>query len=223
MTFEQKFETIAKKVKAEPTQYVWRRVFVFSLVVLVMVFAYQWLDTGKASLRTWNKSYADGGMILIGLSFVLSSICYFWNFADTKIIYRKDLGMAGFYMVLVHGLYSMFLNSHTKWYEYFNQSNLLSVTFALGSIVIFAIMALNSNKFAVHELGGKNWRRVLRTGYIAYIFALVHTGLQVSDEWIVWVRTWGLPPLSMVVVAFGVLVILLRIILFFALLGKKEA
>jgi DMSO/TMAO reductase YedYZ heme-binding membrane subunit len=220
--FHQRFEEIKTKTKPEGLARVWRNALIFSLVVLIFTFLYNWLQLDRLSLRTWNKSFADTGMLLIGLSFALSGICYFWNFADTKIMYRKDLGLNGFYLLLTHSVYAMFFSRFTKWHQYFNESNLLSTTFALGSLAIFAIMALSSNKFAIHELGGKNWRRLLRTGYIAFIFGLAHMGLMTYDTWLEWIQKLGLPPFSLFVFVFGVLVVLLRIVLFFALLRNKE-
>ena len=49
-----------------------------------------------------NKSAADTAVVLMGLSMLLSSICYFWNSFDWAIIYRKYLGLIGFAFAIAH-------------------------------------------------------------------------------------------------------------------------
>ncbi len=215
---------VKKKIEVAPEalRRVWLNAWAFSLVVFVFISAYNFMYTERLSTFLWIRSSADAGMILIGLSFALSGLCYFWNFMDSKIKYRKDLGLNGFYLVLVHSIYLMFFSTRTPWYGYFESSYLAPTLFALGAVVIFVVMTWSSTKMGVKILGGKNWRRVLRTGYLAYIFSLFHLGLLVYGDWLAWVDERGLPPFSLVVFVFGVLVLLLRLILFLVQLTKKE-
>lgn len=204
-------------------QHVWWRAGLFSLFILFIVFGYNFLQMETLSLRVWNRSFADAGMILIGISFALSGLCYFFNFLDTKILYRRDLGLNGFYMVAVHGLYSFLFNKFTPWFKYFESDRLLAFVPAVISLLIFFGMALISNKYAAKALGSEKWRAMLRLGYIAYILGAVHAVLWGFDDWQEWFGTSTLPPISLVIAVFVTFVLVLRIALWFALKrGSKK-
>lgn len=166
-----------------------------------------------------NKSVADTAIILMGLSMLISSICYYWNRFDWTIIYRKYLGLVGFAFGIAHLLLSWgaftSLFRATTWSSGAYMPALAGVV-ALG---IFAIMAAVSNTFAASKLGGKVWRYILRTGYLAVIFVFLHVVLLKSARWVSWF-TEGmktLPSLSLLVSIFMVVVIVMRLLLWFSL------
>jgi hypothetical protein len=69
------------------------KTLVFSLVIFAITYGYTaWMKIPNVL----NKSVADTSIILIGLSMLLSGVCYFWNLFDTKIVYRKHLGLVSF-------------------------------------------------------------------------------------------------------------------------------
>lgn len=220
MPYEQWHATVVKKAApvSEATLY-WRVLF-FGLVLFGLFYAYTvWMGIPSAL----NKAVADTSIILIGLSMLLSSLCYFWNFVDTKIIYRKHLGLIGYAFGLVHiGLsFSMFLRlfSAEAWLE----NPIWPAITAFVATVIFTIMALVSNTFSAKMLGGKVWRAILRTGYVAIALIWLHVYLLKSARWLTW---WadGMqrpPSLSLLVTIFMTLVILMRIALWWSLRRKK--
>ncbi len=171
-----------------------------------------------------NKAVADTSIILIGLSFLLSSICYFWNFLDFSIVYRKHLGLLGFAFGVVHtglsfsALQRLFLFS--TWQKGM-QWPALAGTLAL---VIFSIMALISNTYAATKLGGVLWRKVLRTGYVAVILIWIHVYLLKSMRWIQWIQGgFKAPPsTSFIVILFMTIVLGMRLALWWSLLKKKR-
>lgn len=196
----------------------WRTLF-FGLVLFAATYGYtSWLKIPGVL----NKSAADTAIILIGLSMLLSSLCYFWNFVDTKIIYRKHLGLLGFAFGVAHIAlsYSALLNLFKA--ETWQQSSLWAPLTGAVATVIFTIMALISNQFMARELGGASWRFILRTGYAAVLLVLAHVYLLKSARWITWYQG-GMetpPSLSLVVSVFMVIVILMRILLWFSLKRK---
>lgn len=198
--------------------------FGFSLYLFVFTALYNFIYLENMNYRMWNRSFADAGTILICLSFALSGICYFWNFLDSKIKYRRELGLQGFYMVMTHSILSFFFSSRTKWYEYFGEDQRTAFLFALGSLALFTAMALISNKLAIQKLGGKTWRFILRTGYVAVIFGLIHAVLKAYDDWIEYIdMPRGLPPFSIYVGLAGAATLLLRLYLHISLLKKKPS
>lgn len=196
------------------------RAAIFSIFILLIIFVYNVMQMETMSLRVWNRSFANAGMILIGLSFALSGLCYFFNTFDTKILYRRDLGLNGFYFVALHGIYSLFFNRFITWNKYFESDRLLGFIPALISLLIFFTMALVSNKVAAKKLGADRWRTILRIGYVALILGAVHAGLWSYEEWIGWAGTSPLPPISLVVTVFVCIVVFLRIALWIALSKK---
>jgi DMSO/TMAO reductase YedYZ heme-binding membrane subunit len=197
------------------------RTLVFGLIVFGLTYAY----TAKMGIPgVLNKSIADTAIILIGLSMLLSGICYFWNFFDTKIVYRKQLGLVGFGFGLVHiGLSFSALTSllsAATWTKGIPWNWLTGVLATL----IFIIMTISSNQYSAAHLGGKTWRMILRTGYLAVALILVHVVLLKSSRWLTWyqagMKTW--PSLSLIVTGFMVIVILMRLALWWSLKSKTK-
>ncbi|MDO8498070.1 MAG: hypothetical protein Q7S61_06025 [bacterium] len=225
MPAEEKYFKILTTIDIPSETKLWIRSYLFGLVLLAGAFFYIPLSRGGYDIYTMNKALGDVGIFLIGLSFALSGICYFWNFADTKFVYRKHLGLTGFVFGAMHGLISLFLIPERFSFPsyYLAKVNILPFVFGLTAIVIFTGMALISNKYAVHELGGKLWRHLLRVGYIAMFFILLHFGLMKFQYWFPW-ATGGfktLPSLSLIAAIIIVIVLLLRVALEVSVRRKK--
>ncbi len=212
MQFDKWFKKTAQKSPKFSSFKLYVNTTIFGLVVFAAFYAYNaWL--GIPGLL--NKAVADASVILIGSSMLLTGLCYFWDFMDTKIIYRKYLGLIGFAFAVVHMLLS--LSAFKKLIDpvAWQSGAVLPVIEASVAMAIFTIMALISNAYAATELGGVAWRKILRTGYIALIFVLMHVVLLKMDRWITWwTEGASRPPSgSLLVSIFIILVLLLRIAL----------
>jgi DMSO/TMAO reductase YedYZ heme-binding membrane subunit len=197
------------------------RTALFSLVVFAVCYGY----TSYLKIpNVLNKTAADVSILLMGLSMILSGVCYFWNRFDHFIQYRKHLGMVGFAYGVAH-----FFLSFSAFTQLFSaatwQKGLMwpALNGALA-MVIFTAMALVSNQKAARMLGGKNWKLVLRTGYLAVIFIFFHVVLLKSGRWITWFNGGmkTLPSLSLIVTVWMVLVLGMRLALWFALMRKSR-
>jgi len=171
-----------------------------------------------------NKSIADVAIVLVGSSMLLTAICYFWDFLDPAIIYRKYLGMMGFAFAIVHILLSWdaFL-SFFNW-ELWLSGQVKAAAAGMFATIIFTIMAIISNNFSTKLLGGKLWRQILRSGYLGVILVFLHVLWLKSKYWIRW---WegGMerpPSSSLIVSIFMVIVVLSRIALEISLRMKKS-
>lgn len=225
MPFIKRFEEITKKVKPISS---WKLLFntlVFSGFIFLIGSLYLFARRGNYDLYIANKVFATTSLVLIGLSFALSGLCYFWDFVDTKIIYRKSLGLVGFAFAIIHIVVTLYFLPHKFAYPDWFVANITSVIFATLALLIFAIMAAISNRFAALELGGKRWRMILRTGYLALVFIIIHFTLLKYQGWIKWFATREplLPPLSLLEIIFAVAVIILRIALFISIHKKTVA
>lgn len=194
---------------------------VFGAIIFAACYGYlRWMNIPSEL----NKSAADTAVILIGLSMILSSVCYFWNFLDWSIIYRKYLGLIGFVFGLAHLLLSWEAFKSLLKVSTWEQGRMWPAFSGLLALGIFTIMALVSNTAAARMLGGKNWRYVLRTGYLAIIFVLAHVILLKSARWVTWFEE-GMktpPSLSLLVTIFMVIVLLMRLLLWWRLSKSKD-
>jgi hypothetical protein len=189
---------------------------VFGLVLFAVFYAY---TSWQGLPSVLNKTVADVSIVLIGLSMILSSLCYFWNYWDSKIIYRKYLGIVGFGAVLIHLALSFSLVKKLFAIDYWLQSKSLAFTTGGAAVIIFLIMTLISNRLAAAGLGGRLWRGILRTGYLGVALIWLHVYLLKTKHWMTWYQDGmtSLPSLSMLVTVFMTLVILMRVALWLAL------
>ncbi len=209
-----------KKTLAYKEFQLWRNSFIFSIFVYIVLSLYVYLNWNNYNLYISNKTFADTAMVLIGASFMFSGLGHFFSF-NRFFVYRKYLGIMGFFYALIHSITSLFLLPKLFPFPiyYLRSNNLVAFLFALFSLLILLMMAMISNKFAIHKLGGQLWRNLLRTGYIAYIFAIFHFGIKKFSVWSAWFSNMGrLPPLNLIIFFFGIVVIGLRIALHVSLL-----
>jgi len=221
MTFEERFHIIMERVHVPPTTKLWVHSLVFGVFVSALCVAYISLQADWDGVVTLNRGVSHGALILIGLSFIASGVCYFWDFADRLVVYRKYIGLTGFWLVCVHGVLSLAQKGFDIGY-FLLPENIVAFGAAVISFVIFLMMALISNVFAVKKLGGKCWRCALRVGYIAYVFGIIHMLIKVWPQWTDVMTHGGLPPLSTITGLFGVCVIIMRLALHYALVKKQK-
>lgn len=213
-------QTIKKVPSVESDFQRYVKVVLLSLAVFGIFYGYlDWLEIPG----TLNKAVADTSVVFICFSMLLSAICYFWNFADTKIVYRKHLGLIGFAYVVVHMLLSFSalkkLTELTAW----QSGAAFPVATATVATLIFTVMTLISNNYAARELGGIWWRNILRTGYLALLFGLAHVALLKMTRWVDWFNS-GMqrpPALSLVVSILIIITLLARLFLEISLRRKK--
>ena len=227
MTFAEKFSVIMEKIDKKTRRYFWLRATLFSLLVLAIFILYEYLNQfienphrDPRHMILFNKGLANGGMFLIGISFALSGLCYFFDFVDTKIIYRKHLGILGYFATVAHVIISIWglpwIQSIT---DYFKPGRLWPFIYAVIALLIFTMMALISNKYATTTIGSKNWRRLLRTGYIAYLFALAHLMARSASDWREW---WAEPTGSLIPASFYSAILVIAVTVFRLVLEISE-
>ena len=211
---------------SNPIIKLWINAILFGFFVLLLCSLYQFVRAGEFNLRIFNQSIADAGMIVIGVSFALSGLTYFWDFLDSKLKYRKYIGLVGFYLILMHGLISLFgLSDNFPFPEYYLLShNITAFLLALGSLLYLIFMAIISNSSVAQKLGGILWRKLLRVGYLAYLLGFLHYASKKYVGWQYWLTSEGklLPPLSLIVTLFVIWVFALRLALWWDLRRKKH-
>lgn len=224
------------ETKLNPILKFWLNTFSFGGLVFLFVCYYYYFQGDNFSLELINKATASTAIILMGASFALSGLGFYWDFLDRKVAYRKYLGLVGYFFVLWHGLNSLyfyfFANTglekfilHKDWIILnFTINN--RVPFILGalSLLIFTMMALISNNYATKKIGGVRWRKLLRVGYIALLFALIHFTIKNIEIWINWFKNGAntLPQISSLLALYILIIIILRISLQVSLVRKPK-
>ncbi len=225
MSFPEKFDKITQQIKVINPLMFWFHTLILAAVIYALSYGYYTL-TGEAATgnRLFSQTFSNAGMIMIGLSFMMSGLTYFWNFVDKKIIYRKYIGLVGFYMTLVHIYFALKFAYDMPTRAFSNGGDVIAFLLGCLALAIFLEMALISNQYSVRELGNKAWRMILRTGYIAYLFAVVHLIIQKMEVWEKWMNgeMTKFPPLSLIIVAFSLVVFGMRIALWVALRNKEK-
>lgn len=213
----------------------WINCITLGSLIFVLLLWYQIFRETDSFINLINRTLADSAMILIGLSFALSGIGYFFNFADHLVQYRKYLGLVGFWMILAHGVYSLinylFVNTLSNRFNLYYTwnvlgikiSNLIAFGFGLLSLLIFIMMAIISNNWAVKKITAPTWRRLLRLGYIAYLLGGLHFVIKRISVWNYWWENiTPYPPLSLTIAVIIIIVIILRIALQIKLVENKQ-
>jgi DMSO/TMAO reductase YedYZ heme-binding membrane subunit len=237
MLFQERYQDIMQRRKPTTTSRLWFFSILFGVTTFLLSLLYERIELGVIDYSTVNRSIAASAILSIGFSYALSGICYFWNFLDTKIIYRKQLGLVGMNIAIIHVLVSWYYYNHnasgSSYYSFYhiwniggvNISNAVSFTFGLVALAIFLMMALASRKFIMPKLGGKLWRELLRVGYVAMVLLIFHYGIKEYAVWDAWIHgstTSWLPPLSFLVMLFTIAVVALRLTLHIALMYHKK-
>lgn len=233
MPFEQRHKEIIKKVERFSPAKLWANTFFFSAALFILGNIYLFtrrdalnIFANEASYNIFiaNKVFASTAVVLIGLSLALSGLCYFWDFVDTKIIYRKYLGVMGLFYGIAHIIVTIvFLTEPFTVRDYLSRHPISAVFGALALIVLIYLGAI-SNRYAIYELGGQKWRNTMRYGgYTALLLVAVHYFVLKYNGWITWFKTFDpvLPPLSLLTGIFVVFVIVMRLALWMSVRKKK--
>ena len=181
---------------------------VISITVALLLYYLFYRGRALFDLGTWNRIFAFGAVFLLGLSFLLGPLNYFWpRLFAVELHHRKALGLWGFFFVSAHILISFFIARDEM------LRHPWSMSFAIVAFLIFIIMAITSTAYWVQRLGYARWKSVQRTGYLAFFLVLLHVGILEIGE----ITEHPLIPIAFV---FMILVLLARIIIFLSRMAR---
>jgi DMSO/TMAO reductase YedYZ heme-binding membrane subunit len=194
----------------------WFESIVLSILIFILVLGYAYMQMEGFNILTVSLTLAGTGGMLIGISFALSGFCYYFDFLDRKIAYRKYIGLLGYFFAMAYA-FSLLLVDPTRYYYGFT-SNLLSADFILGitALIILTIMAVISNTWAMKKLGITTWRQILRLGYFAYVCLIIRAIILDYGNWELWIKGFNfLLTVRMILTVFAIGVIWLRLSMIF--------
>lgn len=216
MHFVEKYRAWREEKGISHEQAMWIHVVGLAFYLYVIICFYTAGIRGLFEPKFVNIAIGYVSMFLILLSMGMSSICYFWNFADRYLMYRKHFGIVGFIYAAMHFGLSLLLVQ--KWVGlpafFANPKTPFPFTTGLISLLVLAFMTVISHRLAIRYLGGPLWRALLRGGYLAIIFAVLHTAARKGEVWWLWVTgqaNYILPPMGLLVFVAMIVVLGLRV------------
>lgn len=203
----------------------WINCWLLSLIIYDIFLLYGYFQSISQVNVLIGQAAAATASVMIGSSLALSGFCYYFDFLDTKLAYRKYLGLVGFWLALIYSLMLLWIEPEKYFYGFIN--NFWSADFILGlsAMAILTFMAMISNNRAMKRLGVANWRRGLRLGYLAYGMLIIRAYVLEKDIWWNWLQSLtGLPPMRLVITLLAIGVLVLRgSMLIYKLLKSKKA
>jgi len=206
----------------------WKKTIWIGIVVFVISFLYAFVrynivrevSLEQLPLYITNKAVAMAATIVIGLSFVLGPLAGFFPSRFSKWTYiRKPLGLLGFGLAFIHAIMSLILFNPANYSRFYSESGKLtgliesSMLFGILAFFIFGIMTIIAIPSIEEKLDKGQWKTILRLGYLAYIFVLLHVALMGYRGWFnpdAW--QYGLASITLITAFFIILVLLLRLL-----------
>lgn len=189
----------------------WRNSLIIAYNIFLIFLWYAFFLRGSLTIASVNDVIAATASIMIGFSFALSGLCYYFNFLDTKIAYRKYLGLVGFWLAFLYTFILVILNPQKYFYGLFAHVWSADIILGFMALGIFTFMAIISTHWAMRRMGVTYWRIGLRLGYLAYALLIMRAIIIEGDMWQIWFAyPHGLPPLRLIGTVFATLVLCLR-------------
>lgn len=220
--YTQWFETVlARRQRYEP----WRFVLISqTLAWTSYLFICGYLTLSGEVSGTWLYVAGLGltGMVLVGLSYLLSSVCYLWARLATKVLYRSYVGKAGYLMLIAYGVLTLFGSPQIRPFPqyFFQDGQFYSTMLAVLAMALLTLVMMASYGRPIHHIGSVGSRRVMRLGYVAIglgIWMLVRLGWSTWTAW--FAGAFLVPPISLIIWIFLIWVLMMRLVLAYRLKG----
>lgn len=190
----------------------WSRTMFLSLLLLVVLSIYRYLFDASFSILGMSETLAACSGFLFGFTFLLGPLTHYKRLPKRHLRYRMYLGLSAYGFALLYSL-SFFMLNKDVLLSGFPQS-LLEIDHILGllAMAIFTIMALLSNARLKKAIVWAKWKRIMRTGYVAYSCLILRAVIVEGDRWWNWItHAQDLPPMRMLLAIFASGVILARL------------
>lgn len=128
----------------------------------------------ETTLAELGRGFALTSIILISGVFLLGPLSRFFPKTIAKYIYlRREVGLIGFGMAFIHGMYSL-----AAFYDFsiegLTQKQLAGLFAGICALAIFFLLSITSNKISMEKLGPKTWKNIQRFGYVGLVIATIH-------------------------------------------------
>ena len=176
----------------------WHATFRVALGIYAFFVLYIALYDQGFTFSSFVKTFAGTANFLLAISLSLSAFGYFFNFLDSKVLYRKYFGLLGYFSALIYMALVPVVNPERYFYGFFEHFWSTDILLGLAAMGIFTGMALISNNRAMLWIGPRRWRLLLRFGYLAFFLLVVRAILnqdipigadQVPERWVAYLAS----------------------------------
>ena len=198
----------------------WKKAFLWGVVFFVLLSLLLYFRRFSYNLFIANKAIAGAAVILIGTSFLMGPLAKFWPKTwVSKLYLRKHFGVFGFVVAILHVILTLILLSPQQYPKLYTGAGTLnsmaqwSLLLGTLALIMFAIISVTSIPSIERAMSNRRWLIIQRTGYIAFLFVLIHLFQLKYKGWIN-LDNWlnGLPPASLIPFIFILFVFLARFI-----------
>src|SRR3989338_7361096 len=95
-------------LQKKPSVRLWFYTLIFGFVTYVLIVIYFYIPMGFWDMYLLNRAAAINAFFLIGISFALSGLSYFFSPFKKLLMYRRDIGLFGFVFAFIHGTFSLY-------------------------------------------------------------------------------------------------------------------
>lgn len=179
-----------------------------SIVIFAVLSVYLFYRRGYYDLYIANKIFANVAAILLGIVLLIGPLSRLFAFPDRYVQYRKELGIAAFFLALIHGIVSR--SGTLNW----------PFVFGLTATIILIAVFLISNDRAMAKMGREKWWRFQYWGIrISFVLVFLHVFIMKWSGWVKWYKVGGgkelvhpeWPGAGLLVAWFMVFVVLVRL------------
>jgi len=214
--------------------YPWLRAGLLALVVFVVSAGYLWARRWGASFDAvlYKISFAGlatTGTFLLAYSYAVGPCARFFpSVFVSRLQMRKYYGLLGYWVIVAHVFWALATFGPKRYPKFFvdgefTATTVLSLSLGIIAFVLFSLVAFTSMKGIASNMSEGAWKITQRVGYLGLSVALVHFSIIKYEGWVD-ISTWPflpadyfsflsvipLPPLSLLLFLFIVLVFVLR-------------
>lgn len=198
----------------------WKKAVLGGIVFFVLLSLLLYFRRFDYNLYIANKAIAGASVILIGTSFLIGPLARFWPKTwVSKLYLRKHFGVFGFVVAVLHVIITLILISPQQYPKLYIEVGMLnsmgqwSLLLGTLAIIMFAVISVTSIPSIERVMSNRTWLIIQRTGYLAFLFVLIHVFQLKYKGWIN-LDNWlnGLPPASLIPFIFILFVFLARFI-----------
>ncbi len=136
------------------------------LILAAALSFYALTQSGLSTIRLFSKAFAVSAVILLSVSLAIGPLSRLVPAIRPLVAHRKYWGVVGFGFGLLHAALAF---SDPLIFSAELALSRPNVRLGLMALIVFALLAVTSNAWAMRKLGGKNWKRLQQLGYLGLV------------------------------------------------------
>ncbi len=160
-------------------------IFVLCIMTAGLILRISWHKKDCITFIADSTGYIS--LIILAISLLVGSLKLMFNKINTvSYNFRRDLGITGAILAIVHSVAGLFVHFRGNNWQYFLKKTEtgfsirldnfgLANYFGLFSALIIFLLLLTSNNYSIRKLGPARWKNFQRLSYLMFILAVMHS------------------------------------------------